>query len=114
MLLKRKGVPLWCKGLRVWFVTAVAQVTAGVQVWSLAQELKHATGVAKKKKKKSKFMSWEKKIVTGVASNDESPLYINYIFQGVWGNIALNFNLLQFITRSPWIICVVNLGVKLG
>ena len=33
-------------------VTAVAQVTAMVRVWSLAQELPHATSVAKKKKKK--------------------------------------------------------------
>ena len=33
-------------------VTAVAQVTAVVQVPSLAQELPHVLGVAKKKKKK--------------------------------------------------------------
>lgn len=41
------GVPWWHSGLRTYFVTAAAQLTAMEWVWSLAQELQHASGVAK-------------------------------------------------------------------
>ena len=41
---------MWCSRLRI--VTTAAQVTAVTQVQSLAQKLPHASGVAKKKKKK--------------------------------------------------------------
>ena len=44
-----RGVPWWHSGLRL---TAVAQVTARIQVCSLAWELPHAIGTPKKKKKR--------------------------------------------------------------
>ena len=43
------GVPLWHSGLRIHAVTAVALVIAVVWFPSLAQELQHATGMAKSK-----------------------------------------------------------------
>ena len=45
----KRGVPLWCNGLRSIVVTAVAHITAMVSVQSLAWELPHAVGMSKKK-----------------------------------------------------------------
>ena len=42
---------MWSSGLRIGIVTTVARVTAVVQVWSLAQKLWRAAGVANKKEK---------------------------------------------------------------
>ena len=49
MLLLILGVSWWPSSLGSGIVTAVAWVTAMVQVPSLAQELLHATGMAQKK-----------------------------------------------------------------
>ena len=46
------GVPLWCSMLGSNVVTGAVWVAIVAWVWSLAQELPHAMGAAKKKKKK--------------------------------------------------------------
>ena len=45
------GVPWWLDGLRIQQCHSAAQVAAETQVQSPAQELLHATGAAKGKKK---------------------------------------------------------------
>ena len=49
-----QGVFLWSSGLRIWccHCKALGIITAVVRVWSLAQEILHAVGTAKKEKKK--------------------------------------------------------------
>ena len=55
-LKRKRGVPLWCSGLRIWHYHCSDS--------SLAQELPHATGAAKTKRKtenkkgKEGFLSW--------------------------------------------------------
>ena len=62
---------MWCSGLRSGIATAVAWVTAVAGVWSLVQELPHATGVPNKMKQNDKqknpFLSqWCQKDVTRI------------------------------------------------
>lgn len=45
----QKRGPMWLRGERIWHCPAVTQVAAVVQVPSLAWELLHAEGAAKKK-----------------------------------------------------------------
>ena len=51
------GIPSWLSGLKIHIGTAVAQVTDEAWVQSLAWELPHAMGVAKKFKSKNKKLS---------------------------------------------------------
>ena len=56
------GVLLWHNGLRIWCVVAAVAWVAGVaRFQSLAQELPHAPGMAKKIKKKRKEKKKKKK-----------------------------------------------------
>ena len=48
----RRGAPLWCSRLRIKCCHCSSWVAVVAWVWFLAQELPHAMGVAKKKKKK--------------------------------------------------------------
>ena len=53
------GVPLWLSRLRIQHCHCSGWIAAVAWVQSLAQELLHATGVAKKKKKKIlEFLLW--------------------------------------------------------
>ena len=51
MPISNPGVTWWCSRLKISIVTAAAPVTVVAQIQSLAQELPHAMGVAKKKKR---------------------------------------------------------------
>ena len=51
------GVPWWLSELRIWILTAVAQVAAEVQLSFLAQELLRAMGADKKRERKITVIS---------------------------------------------------------
>ena len=53
-LVKRMGIPLWLRGLRISIITIVALVSAVVQIQSLAQQLLYDEGMAKINKKTNK------------------------------------------------------------
>ena len=45
---------MWCRRLRIWHCHCCGWITAVVRVQSLAQEIPHAVGLAKKREKKVK------------------------------------------------------------